>query len=637
MAHETFEVRNSGFLQVVATDLTAFSSHINNTPFVPGDRVAAVMFNSWTFAETLHPGYWFVAQDGDIGEPPMRRHSRDVISNNAALPISHFNAYLTHAKSLLTGDFTPPQSVPKFGDRERDVNHVNLHGHVQTSNGVILAAGLNPASTVDQQFVKKYHGLTVTALSGGKVTGMVADSNSYWSNVTVGHTNIRLEAIKSTLDQWTGITLPIWNQDGRTRINFLNWNFSEDGLFRDLLYSSELEMNASGLLRVRIETNALIYRIPPAPVTKTVPVVGSKKSLPVAYYRCLFTRSAQWRATQDSDAPFVQHPTVTSVTNKDWGLGSRVLNFYRGPNTKEASFQAVLDEGYGSTTHPYTDRYLNQWKEYTSSIYRDTIGLFHLSASDAMSNLTGLTGEVVESFLELGGLGHSLDFLKAVPLLHNHLRRRDYGMSLKVMLDLLADAHLVFKYGLAATLRDAYAFSEEIGPTIERIRHMPHEFVVRGKHTFVLPETEPMSGTVVARTKIPFTISGSTVMIALMGARALGLMSPLATSWGLLRYSFILDWFTNLQDRFEAIDNSAFSLLLNIPYTVNSLEFSHDIPSYLLDNKQVYPAPVATIVDFQRQVLPTYPAPAPSRFNFLPATPSNNWKTGAALAWANFT
>lgn len=142
------------------------------------------------------------------------------------------------------------------------------------------------------------------------------------------------------------------------------------------------------------------------------------------------------------------------------------------------------------------------------------------------------------------------------------------------VLDLLTDYNLLYKFGIAPTIDDAKKIADHGRRLALRYRSIQPTRPLYGQFDFDFDDWN-----VTFRTKVVVKQQTSTLLAALLPARAAGLVPNLQNVWNLVRFSFVADWFFNIDDRLAVIDNSATLLLFDIDYVVSSIKVTRTLPS----------------------------------------------------------
>jgi hypothetical protein len=126
----------------------------------------------------------------------------------------------------------------------------------------------------------------------------------------------------------------------------------------------------------------------------------------------------------------------------------------------------------------------------------------------------------------------------------------------------------------------------------------------------------------------------------LIPARLLGIMPSIASSWDVMKFSFLVDWIANVGDKAHVLDNHVFALFCRISGSVSTISVDIPIHSHLVSNSgcsMILDEPRVRL--FSRIVEDTIPPIYPSSVDLLPAEKISNMKIsiGLCLAWQNLS
>lgn len=196
-----------------------------------------------------------------------------------------------------------------------------------------------------------------------------------------------------------------------------------------------------------------------------------------------------------------------------------------------------------------------------------------LSANDCLSDVTSdLNG--LESLPELVPM---LKQIRDVTKLASVVKKLAVGdlSVLKDLIDLFASGYLAYKYGAKPLASDVQEARRIANTYVGNLHHISTDLppALYGSFKFKLPDQIPgIPGTLVltTRTKMVLGSGPGAIMAAVLTLNDVGLLPTLARIWDLVPFSFVLDWFTNLGDRFEAIDSGVLRVALNPRYYIHT-------------------------------------------------------------------
>jgi hypothetical protein len=140
------------------------------------------------------------------------------------------------------------------------------------------------------------------------------------------------------------------------------------------------------------------------------------------------------------------------------------------------------------------------------------------------------------------------------------------------VLDLLSDYSLLYSFGIAPTISDAQALATHGRRLVESYRLIKPRRALYGHFDFNYD-----GWTVRYGSKVVIKQDVSSVLAALLPARAAGLIPNLQNVWNLVRFSFVADWFFNIDDRLSVIDNQMMLLLFDVDYVVSTIKATRDV------------------------------------------------------------
>ena len=164
---------------------------------------------------------------------------------------------------------------------------------------------------------------------------------------------------------------------------------------------------------------------------------------------------------------------------------------------------------------------------------------------------------------------------------------------MKIFLDIVSDATLLYNFGIAPTIRDA----ELIATRTASLYHYYHQmvenggsisFTAHGKFTYLFKTEEfPIfpGARLVVRTKAKFRVHPGIFLTAILPIRAYGLLPDFENVWDLIPFSFVLDWFTSVGQYLEIVDNGLLMLALDPQLLTHSLTWSYD---YSTEDQSAY-------------------------------------------------
>lgn len=185
----------------------------------------------------------------------------------------------------------------------------------------------------------------------------------------------------------------------------------------------------------------------------------------------------------------------------------------------------------------------------------------------------------------------------------------------------LSEAYLAYIYGVSPTANDVRNLARVVQR--EMSARIDESEVLYGTFRYVFDENPIGSGTLslVSRSKV--VINGlSSLANLLLASRSVGVGLTLANLWDLVPFSFVADWFVNLGDRFQDIDDSVLLATLSPSYFVNSFTVRYSLSD---DEKARYGLQLSSDPWFQVYMRDV------SRYNPVPRDTSIDWRAPASL------
>lgn len=263
------------------------------------------------------------------------------------------------------------------------------------------------------------------------------------------------------------------------------------------------------------------------------------------------------------------------------------------------------------------------------------------SASEALSNAFDvLTTNHIETISELRDIGALLSPIKVF--------RRWYAvykgkadMSFTAILDDLTDLKLAWEFAIDPSLAAVSEIVEKSAALKSRLAgsDVPRVVQSHGSFTYDLSEDFPeYSGTeLITRTKIVVSLGASSGIMTMLGARALGIMPSLSNMWDIMPMSFILDWFTNMDDQLQLLDDQVFAKCLDLSYCVHSFSIRGTFHESDLDYYGLRPSYIAEdapgVAYYRREKSRWYPALRESKYNWTQPSPPSDWGTVGSVLY----
>jgi hypothetical protein len=246
---------------------------------------------------------------------------------------------------------------------------------------------------------------------------------------------------------------------------------------------------------------------------------------------------------------------------------------------KPAEFFSLV--GYDTREGVYinwADKGLAQFHSVCEPLVSKCVAGNAVSSIDAIDSHFGLISRAdhIEFAVELSDVLGPLDLVKAAWLM---AVRKD-ARSLKGLLDLLANAELTYKFGIAPNVDDAKEVAKNLRKLLRKMND-PTLFgpnTIYGKRTYILESNEIPGFTktfVTCRSKIRVSSNADTLLPLILPPRSWGLLPSLSSAWNLIPYSFAVDWITRSGASLRILEDQTLLFMLNIDYSVHSLNISY--------------------------------------------------------------
>lgn len=221
-----------------------------------------------------------------------------------------------------------------------------------------------------------------------------------------------------------------------------------------------------------------------------------------------------------------------------------------------------------------------------------------------------------------------IDSFKLAIQIYRDLKAKDYVSATYDFISFVSNAFLLYKFGICTTLSDARTFVKGISKVIEAIVDADYfkPVHVRGTFKLAIPDGELYRYTglsAVSHCHGVLRWTQNSFMAALMPTKAIGLYPSLVNLWDLARWSFIIDWYTNIDDRLAIVDSQFQSaIMMDVTGVTSSVEIRVPLDKFLSnaeDDRMVagYPRPYVSL--YQRVKEAYAPSFYPTRLDYFPA------------------
>lgn len=241
---------------------------------------------------------------------------------------------------------------------------------------------------------------------------------------------------------------------------------------------------------------------------------------------------------------------------------------------------------------PLLDFFLSRRGDIQSAFYLDVINdmsnirpsSFHAvrDAVDTYANV--IETNHIETLKEIEDLLHLLPSFGTLAQFASSLKNGDVISAGKYGLDFLSDNYLKFKFGIEPTVSNGQEILSKASAVRERLSNLYGPRTLNGKFHYKLPEGtygfKDISLTTRAKVRIHF--DESCLLAGVLRSRALGLFPSLSSLWDCVPLSFVIDWLTNLGERFDSVDDQVSILAFRITECVYSYTVYANIDEELL-------------------------------------------------------
>lgn len=329
-------------------------------------------------------------------------------------------------------------------------------------------------------------------------------------------------------------------------------------------------------------------------------------------------------------------------------LNTSIFNTVSSGSAVNIQTLPMESEGRGSPILPSFSSFLKKGRNYgfASEIDRNMKDIRPsalLSTCDAVDSLLpSVDANLIEALSQIGStLEVFPDFGGAIKSLSKLAAGRPLA-SLKDAMDVITDYQLKVKFNRDPNIDLLANQLPKIPQLIERCNNLRDGGLIisRGKfeHEFSNEFSRP-SVSLVTRTKLVASLDSSSVLANILGVKAAGLLPAPSSMWDLIPFSFVVDWFLNIGDRFGDLENISLLALLDIRSFTHSYLFTSDLldeelamdglKKFGLDRDDLTPQ----LWYYKREVSAFLPPLRHGRFDFRLPTRWPNWATAGSLGW----
>lgn len=197
-----------------------------------------------------------------------------------------------------------------------------------------------------------------------------------------------------------------------------------------------------------------------------------------------------------------------------------------------------------------------------------------LASSDALKkHIEVIQANHLENLSQLPAILELLPDISGLLGLVSKALRGD-AAAIKDLIDYVTDAVLRFRFAQQPTAKDVSELLEtDLSRAIDALVQT-RAYTIQGRYQYVFTDAENFFGdgklVLDARSKIRVSFDMSSALASYLTANSVGLLPTLSRVWNLLPFSFVVDWFTNMSKRLEAVDNQLLWLALRTHWCLHS-------------------------------------------------------------------
>lgn len=264
------------------------------------------------------------------------------------------------------------------------------------------------------------------------------------------------------------------------------------------------------------------------------------------------------------------------------------------------------------------------------------------SASAALEEFVGvIKANHVENLSQLSGLLKLLPDLAPLARIAAKAVKGDPS-AIKDLIDVITDAILAFRFAVAPTGGDAAELARaDIQKELDKLLR-PQTTTIYGKFEWEFPDehnfTADFDGQLVleTRSKVRVHLDMSTLLVNLLTANSVGLLPTLSRVWESLPFTFVVDWFTNMDDRLAAVDNQLLWAVIRTDWCLHSysvIYYPSPAELALYGLKTVEGDDRFGIKMYLREFTRCTPVLRDSKYDFLSPTNGPDPVTVGSLVW----
>lgn len=283
---------------------------------------------------------------------------------------------------------------------------------------------------------------------------------------------------------------------------------------------------------------------------------------------------------------------------------------------------------------------LGQFSRLVNSHWGDIIPSVEISTRQAMSQLEGNPLNNVENLLELKGIIDTLpDIRRALGVVSDVIRKDLSVETLKSIMDILTSENLRYNFGLRPTVD----FLLRELPRLLRLNLNPDQITsaYRGEFFYEFPAGEfgRTHSSLSVRSKVVMVAPTSGVASAILWGRSTGLLPSPSKLWAVQPFSFVVDWFFQIEKRMDLVETALASLVYDMVSYVHTIRVDSpldeaELLQLALKKSTIDPShsPPAFRI-FRREVSRHYPFLQSGKYDFGSPSRGPSWTIVGSLLY----
>lgn len=627
------------------------------------DLVLDVLFHESTFPSRPHEWYeWHnnAARDpkGHSIDNFTRKPRQSALSLAEDVSVKSISQTVDIVKRLLSNwDFSPYQGdVPAFESLkqyEKPCSHLTYNGDVTLGEftffpnlGDELALWDGPAYTM---FTWEYYtdGLHLNIHPGANIPWDFKGNRK--------HPLVQLEWLKrDKVSHHTSGPAYLVTGEVSHWLQELEWNLHDDGSFSSIDWQTCSILNPWNepvQHRFTFDCVAMFGEFnEQLNFREETPLLVESHSALVAYIRTrveehkrTLVNPGEWGPWQPS-RDFIDHGSATTVV--PFCSGEACFWSIEDPGDEILGFSPLTSVSNVTGVHsPWTPDYmLVDYEIRLTEFIGQTRGLLSVAAAEAVNKMqTVLSSNNIENLMQLSSILEFIEPIKALFELKKKVQNGKLTEAGLQLIDILANAELLYSYGIAPTISDAKEVARLAKPLraqfksreFNEMKTVYGEARYTGHNVFGIESVD-----VTAHVKLCARMSDSTLAGWLMPIEALGLLPNLHRLDDNVSYTFIANWFTNQNSKFETIDAQLYApLVMDLIGSVVSLKYEVPVLPELLEKYGLTSgtwSEAPTLSLYLRNVQAGIPSLFRTDLDLLPPPPiESKFGLSTALLWTS--